>query len=302
MTTAADPMVWYPDGRAHTPTRPAVLRHRLAEHPLLQLAALRVLARRLMTTGQTKFIAKDVQPGSAFSTLTADVRGRTVDETFDDIETPGSWISMYNVETEPEYREMLWSIVGSTGSFREATDPGVFDVGGFIFVSAPPSVTPFHIDRENNFLLQIRGRKHFRVWDPADRATVPLPAVERFIVHRDLADVRYDPSCLPRALDAELGPGEGVYMPSTAPHLISTEPHWVAPGNGVSVTIGVVFYTGATRRAARRHALNQGLRRLGLTPAEPGRLPAFDAMLSPAASAYVAFRRTFRGFDAPPGF
>ena len=38
------------------------------------------------------------------------------------------------------------------------------------------------------------------------------------------------------------------------------EPHWVKPGDGVSVSVGVVFYTDRTRRDANVHAFNHLLR------------------------------------------
>lgn len=296
----AAPRIWYPDGASHHPHQRGLIRHTFDTHPLLQLDALRSLAKRLEPTGQTKFLSRGARADSDFSTLTAHDGGQSVDETFDRIEEPGSWISMYNVSTDPEYGAMLASAIESTHEFLEPVDPGTFIVEGFIFVSAPPSVTPFHIDRENNFLIQIRGRKRFKVWAPEDRATVPLEAVERFIVYGDLSGVKYRDEVLPRALDVELGAGEGIYMPSTSPHLISTEKHWVAPGDGVSITIGINFYTRDTRRTANIHALNQLLRKTGTEPAAPG-TSSLEAIKYPTAKAVVAINRTFRGFKPPRG-
>ena len=66
----------------------------------------------------------------------------------------------------------------------------IFNVNGFIFISAPPSVTPFHIDRENNFFLQVQGQKKITVFDYMDRELVSGRAVEEFIVNRNLDRVR----------------------------------------------------------------------------------------------------------------
>ena len=41
---------------------------------------------------------------------------------------------------------------------------------GFIFVSSPGSVTPYHIDPERNFLLQVRGNKTMHMFDGSDRS------------------------------------------------------------------------------------------------------------------------------------
>ena len=44
-----------------------------------------------------------------------------------------------------------------------------------IFVTSPRRVTPYHIDRECNFLLQIRGEKNLYVFDRNDQEDCPSP-------------------------------------------------------------------------------------------------------------------------------
>jgi Cupin-like domain len=300
-TQADAPRIWYPEGHHHRPTRRARVQHSFHTHPLLQLDALRDLAKRVAANGQTKFLSQGTKADSAFNTLTAHDGGRSIDDVFERISDRGSWISIYNVATDPAYRDMLWAAMNSARPFVEPLDPGMYNIDGFVFISAPPSVTPFHIDRENNFLIQIRGRKRFRVWEPDDRQTVPQRSVEQFIVFRDLHGVTLTDSVATRALDVELGPGEGIYMPSTSAHLISTDDHWVTADDGISITIGIVFYTNATRKAANIHALNMSLRKLGIEPAEPGHSP-LDGVKYPLAKAYVAASKAFRGFTPPPGF
>src|SRR5690606_36528405 len=168
---------------------------------------------------------------------------RSIADIFARIEEPGSWISMYNVESDPQYREFLWEALGSIRAQIDVQQPGMFNVGGFSFVSAPPSVPPFHIDRENKFWLQIRGRKRINVWDPADRVAVSESAVEEFIARGDLTAVRYDESLRPRSFEAQMGPGEGVYMPSTSAHMTAADVDWVRPGDGYAISIAMVFYT-----------------------------------------------------------
>ncbi len=50
----------------------------------------------------------------------------------------------------------------------EQRDPGMCYRGGWIFVTSPNTVTPFHYDKEHNFILQVRGRKTLHVWDHRD--------------------------------------------------------------------------------------------------------------------------------------
>ena len=43
---------------------------------------------------------------------------------------------------------------------------------GWIFVTSPHTITPFHMDKEHNFILQIKGNKRLYVWEPDDVETL----------------------------------------------------------------------------------------------------------------------------------
>jgi hypothetical protein len=49
--------------------------------------------------------------------------------------------------------------------YSDAVAPGMTQREAFIFVSSPKAVTPYHLDLEYNFLLQIHGTKTFHVFD-----------------------------------------------------------------------------------------------------------------------------------------
>ena len=173
---------------------------------------------------------------------------------------------------------------------------------GFIFISAPPSVTPFHIDRENNFWLQLRGRKTINVWDRMDREVVAAADVENFIVSRSLEKVRLKDEFRGRSFEFDTGPGDGVYFPSTTPHMTRTDTRWARPGDGVSISIGINFYTDTTRRHANVHAFNKVLRRLGMTPRSPGTSDWADGLKYPLGRMAVNLKRLLRRYTPPPGF
>jgi hypothetical protein len=211
------------------------------------------------------------------------------------IEEPGSWLALYNVETHPKYRVFLDEVIASVRHLVDPEQPGMFEVGGFIFISAPPSVTPFHIDRENNFWLQVAGRKTINVWEPSDRVTVAGSLVENFILTGSLSEVKLTEEHRGRSHEFDVGAGDGVYFPSTSPHMTHSDNTWVRPGDGVSISIGVVFYTDVTCQHAHIHALNRVLRRFGLSPRSPGESPLVDGIKSPLASA-IAWDMRRRGF------
>lgn len=278
------------------------IRHNFHEHPLLQLPALEQLAKELVSTKQCRFVSPSITQSSDFFHEDKDPHGRTIEEVFAHIETPGSWVALYNVESHPTYQKLLNEVVDCFRDLVEREEPGIFNVGGFIFISAPPSVTPFHIDRENNFWLQIAGHKEMSVWDPNDREVVSAKARSDFVVHGALDEVRLNEEHLNRRHIFQVGPGQGVYFPSTSPHMTRTEPSWVRAGDAVSISIGVVFYTDHTRQAANVHVVNRLLRKfLGITPREPGQSAFIDAIKYGFARVILRLHKALRGYAPAKG-
>jgi hypothetical protein len=277
------------------------LRHTFHDHPLMQLPQLAELAKRLARTEQCRFIIPGTTQKSMFDHTAASPDGRGVDEVFSRIEETGSWIALYNVQTDPAYAGFLREVTDAARHLIEPQQPGMFDVCGFIFISAPPSVTPFHIDRENNLWLQIHGRKIMNVWDHTDRHVVTGERVDQFIVSGTLENVRLRDGYRERSHEFNVGPGDGVYFPSTSPHMTETTTEWVKPGDGVSVSVGVVFYTPHTRRHANVHACNVLLRRFGIEPAGPGKNSLRDALKYYTGRAHVWIRKKFRGYKPSQG-
>lgn len=291
--------VWPVEPASFTTRRMNPLRHNIDQHPLFQLSALHELAHTLLPTGQCRFLRPGTTQTSAFSHDPSHPQGLSIDEVFARMEEPGSWLALYDVETDPRYRAALTRIVDDLRPVIEPEQPGIFLVTGFVFISAPPSVTPFHIDRENNFWLQLRGRKTMYVWDNADREVIPAPAVENFIAGGD--QVPYQESFAARSHAFDVGAGDGVYFPSTSPHMTRTDTSWVKPGDGISISLGVNFYTSVTRRTARVHQLNRVLRRLGMSPGYPGKSLARDSLKAPLGHLLAATRYRRLGATPPPG-
>lgn len=277
------------------------IHHNFHEHPLMQLPALASLARELSKTRQCRYISPGTQQSSVFNLDREDPEGRGVDKVFDRIGEPGAWIALYNVATHPTYKAFLSEVASAFRPLVDTQQPGMFGVDGFIFISAPPSVTPFHIDRENNFWLQIRGRKTMNVWDPRDRTVVDAAAVDDFIVNADLGKVRLMQGFRERSHEFDVGPGDGVYFPATSPHMTSCDPAWVTADDRVVISIGVVFFTDVTRRAANVHFWNRFLRRLGGHPREPGQSIWLDRLKHPLGRSLMWVAKTFRGYTPRPG-
>lgn len=280
----------------------ATLHHDYHRHPLMQMPALAELARDLFKTNQCRFLTPGTTQSSEFDHKSEAHDGRSIDEVFRRIEEPGSWVALYNVETNPRYREFLAQVTSSVRALVEPQEANMSDVGGFIFISAPPSVTPFHIDREHNFWMQVHGRKRLTVWDQLDRQVVAQRDVEKFIVYGDLGNVKLRDGSLERGTELDCGPGDGVYFPSTSPHATRSDRDWTRPGDGVSVSIGVVFYTDKTRQLANMHAGNMTMRRFGLNPAYPGQSPVQNALSNVVGRSIIGLKKRLKGYQPKKGF
>jgi hypothetical protein len=291
--------VWADDPAGFSVNRIAALHHNFHEHPLFQVAELARLAKELVPFKQCRFIQPGVSQASSFTHDSKHPGGQGIDEVFQRIEEPGSWIALYNIEVVPRYADLLASIVDAMRSRVEREQPGIFNVNGFAFISAPPSVTPFHIDRENNFWLQLHGRKTLNVWDHTDRVVVPADAVEDFIVRHALTNVRFREELRQRSHQFETQPGDGVYFPSTSPHMTSSGPGWARPGDGVSISIGVTFHTSVTRRMACVHQVNRLMRKMEMSPAFPGESAAADALKAPLGRLVGQARSSLSRMVAP---
>src|SRR5207244_831142 len=87
------------------------------------------------------------------------------------IETNGCWMVLWNIEQVPEYKAFLDDVLDDATTLVGSREGGTHRREGFIFLSAPNSITPAHIDPEHNFLLQVRGTKEVKVGsfpDPLD--------------------------------------------------------------------------------------------------------------------------------------
>jgi hypothetical protein len=253
--------------RAQFGRAPFLVRHHLAGHELFSLSRLVELSTRLPAS-RVEYNAGDVP-------LTLDPAktprtGLSAQETIRRIRECKSWLVLKNVEQDPAYGELLDRCLAEVGGLSRAVSPGMIDRESFIFVSSPGSVTPYHMDPEENFLLQIQGSKTIRVFDPSDRSVLSEGEVERFYsgAHRNLV---FRDEIGAKARVFELSPGLGVHVPPTAPH-------WVQNGGEVSVSYSITFQTKASLRRAHAHRVNAGLRRWGLRPSPVGRSPLRDGL------------------------
>jgi len=232
--------------------RPFLLRHRLADHPAFTLERLVELARRLPPRA-VEYNAGDL-PLTQDPKLTPRT-GLSIEETIRRITEARSWMVLKRVEVDPEYRRLLDECLDQMMPLV----PGMRNRQAFIFISSPGSVTPYHIDHEYNFLLQIRGAKSITIFD---RAVLSEEVIERFYCgeHRNLI---FDEGRASEAIKFDLGPGHGVHVPVNAPH-------YVQNGTEASVSFSITFRTPEGDRRSLVYRVNERMRSIGITPRPVG--------------------------------
>jgi hypothetical protein len=240
---------------------PFVFLHTLAHHPLFELSRLSKLA---ATVSQLAYYEERSQgvvesgwnpsgPQSRFS----------LEESVLRIGELRAWIILKHAEGDPDYRALLNDCmreIEELSGWNLARETQAWEMQ--IMITSPLHVTPFHIDNECNFLLQIAGTKTINIFDREDREVLREEELERFWANDQNAAV-YRPDLQSRACVCTLAPNKGVHVPVNSPH-------WVQNDNNISISVSI--NTELVRDIARRvYRVNHYLRKLGLTPMPPGK-------------------------------
>jgi hypothetical protein len=258
--------------------------HGLADHPLFTLPRLLELAK---TTKETRpkdlyyDAGKDIGIGQRWDKIGP--KPFPVDEALHRIENSGAWVTLHQAQKDPEYGELFYACMREFEKLTGVDFSRMMRVeDALIFITSPNRVTPYHIDRECNFLLQIRGEKTIYIFDRNDREVLPETEIERFwSVDNNAAT--YKPHLQDRATTYRLAPGNGVHIPVN-------NPHWVKNDDNVSISLSVNFTPKDSYRANFYRA-NFGLRKLGLNPRSEGQSPFVDSMKRRTVGAIVRAKK-----------
>lgn len=247
---------------ASYPEGPHKIRHELGEHPLLELGALAELGEALPESSVEYNrgnlpIGVDGKPHG---------NGLSIGETIRGIEHTGSWAVLKNIEQHPAYAALLAALLGEIEAEIRLKTGRMLKTQGFIFVSSPNAVTPYHFDPEHNILLQLAGEKAMTVFpagDPhfaSDRVheTYHTGGARELAWHDELA-------CHGQTFRLE--PGEAIYVPVMAPHYVKNGP---VP----SISLSITWRSEWSFAEADARAFNGLLRKWGMIPRPPGRWPA----------------------------
>jgi hypothetical protein len=264
--------------------RPFVIGHNLSDHPLFNLERLIELSQALPESR--------VEYNSGAIPISQDPNstprnGLSISDTIARIEQCNSWMVLKNVELDKDYAALLDSCLEEIRPYSERISTGMKSRAGFIFISSPGSVTPYHIDPENNFLLQIRGQKFVHMFPQNDRSILTEENLEAFFSGSSHRNLPFEESYNEKSEMYELQPGQGLHFPVAAPH-------WVKNGPAVSISFSITFQTQVSTDRQSLHRLNRKLRKLGITPKGVGVSPTRDRMKLMLVNSMRGAKRLFR--------
>ena len=244
------------------PELPAKISHTLAGHDLLKLESLVDLSQRL-DPASVEYNAANlpvgVDPGAVRD------NGLSIADTIRSIENNGSWMVIKFVENDPAYKLLLDEVLGALRPIIESTTGEMLTLQGFIFISSPGAVTPFHMDPEHNILMQIRGEKDFTIFPAIDPDVLSDVEHERYHLggHRNLP---WRDTMAAKGTTHHLNPGDALHVPVKAPH-------WIKNGPEVSISFSVTWRSLWSYREADARGLNGLMRQIGLSPDGTKRFP-----------------------------
>ena len=247
---------------AHYPEVPPKLVHRLGAHPLLDLEALASLAEALPATS-IEYNFADLPLGIDGKPAPT---GLPIGETIRRIGESGSWAALKNIEAVPAYAQLLHGLLDE---LRETIAPrtgAMHKLQGFVFITSPGGVTPYHFDPEHNILLQVRGSKVMTQFPAGDARFAPDEVHEAYHVGGG-RELPWDEALLAGGREFALEPGEALFVPVMAPHFVRNGPE-------PSVSLSITWRSEWSFAEADARAFNGVLRRIGLRPQAPGRWPA----------------------------
>jgi len=258
-------IVFTPEAR-HTfatnyPETPHKFAHQLGDHPLLSFEALAALAEELPATS-IEYNAGDQPIGITGKPGTT---GIPVGETIRNIDRSGSWVAIKNIEQRAEYAALLHALLSEIRPEAEARTGSMLKLQGFVFVTSPGGVTPYHFDPEHNILLQIHGSKTMTQFPAGNHRFAPDEVHEAY--HTGGArELVWRDEFLDDGVEFPLTKGEALFVPVMAPHFVRNGPQ-------PSVSLSITWRSDWSFAEADARAFNSVLRRIGFRPRSTGRWP-----------------------------
>ena len=244
------------------PETPHKLAHRLQAHPLLSLEALADLA-ELLPEASREYNRADLPVG--LNGVKAPDNGLGIGETIRRIGETGSWAALKNIEQVPAYHDLLLGLLEELRSVIEARTGAMLRPQGFVFITSPNGVTPYHFDPEHNILMHLAGSKTMTLFPQGNPRFAPDETHESYHTGGG-RELFWQPDLAEGGTEWTLQAGEALFVPVMAPHFVRN-------GLAPAISLSITWRSDWSFEEADARAFNRVLRRAGLSPRAPGRWP-----------------------------
>ncbi|WP_281784588.1 hypothetical protein [Sinimarinibacterium flocculans] len=236
-------------------------RHALLCRPLFTLDGLNALAMRIHNRSDLAYWTNG--PVEVTDGWHRGARKLPLRQTLSHIASNDSLVILRKVQRDVVFASLLGDLLSTLimrCGGRLADD--VVSAEASILVASPGRITPYHLDAEPHFLLQVLGEQDLSVFDATDRDLVSEQDLERYHAG-DEDSVGY-----PRSRQGEAGmyyqyADRGVHIPAHAPH-------WSRSRDSVSVALRLSFKLRSVVHSSRVRRVNHWLRSSGMRPTPPG--------------------------------
>lgn len=269
------------------------VRHELSDAPLFELSRLAELCNSL-PRDMIEYNSGNLAVGQNLDGVP--VTELSPADTIRNIENCGSWVVLKHVERDPEFGRLLKECLQQVADIENPRTDKLRSYAGFVFISSAASITPFHIDPELNFLLQIQGEKTLHCFPTFDRELVSEEALE--LTYADPSTHRnksFKDEFQHKDTPYKLKSGDGVFIPVHAPH-------WVEVGDQFSISFSITATSTESRHLARIYKLNGLLRKhLRISPTPVGQNPGLDMLKGAACVCAFQAKKVFRRNETDNG-
>ncbi|MDO9712577.1 hypothetical protein [Paracraurococcus lichenis] len=286
------PVLVDPDARfaQHHNASSFLFTHGLTGNPLFALPSLLALAERTPDHRDTYWSNGKVEVTDRWE-RSSDGR-LSLQETIEGIRDNNSLVILKHAEQDREIAPLLQGVLASIVEYCGDTMRRDIIVGEvLILISSPNRLTPYHVDAESNFLLQVTGDKTICLFNQDDPGIITHKERESYFLGNYNSAI-YTEEKQAKAAAYDLRAGNGVHIPVFAPH-------WVRNHDNVSVALSVNYELRSIARMARVYQANHHLRKLGLAPRPPGASRLRDGMKSGLVRGLDVAKRLFRQEGLP---
>ncbi len=239
-------------------------KHTLQNHPSLKLESL-CKSIPALPASSLYYSKGSLKTNDDFDRAPKDhPNGLSIEETISNMKTSDSYIMVRRPELSPEFAEFHRELIDDLKvlTSRRGWGTRILNPMLFMFISSPNSVTPFHIDRASNFLMQIQGTKTLTVFKPWDERVVSQEESERRLAYA--GNPSWKPEYAHLGEEFHFVPGDALHIPFLAGHHVRNGPE------DVSVSLSIFFNHRETADRMRalmfNHVARGPLSRLGLRP------------------------------------